>query len=75
MPARDGTGPMGLGAASGRALGDCIRAVERSGRAVFGRGFYCRRAYAYTDLGKDSLIREKQALEARLDAINKQLNK
>ncbi len=72
MPRRDGTGPMGLGPASGRALGGCLRGSERLG-AGFGGGRYCGRGFAYPVLSKENLAMEKQALEARLDAINKLL--
>lgn len=80
MPGRDGTGPLGQGAMTGRGLGVCVG----EGRAVYGRGlglgcgrgFNCRRAITpvYTD-SKETLAEQKAVLEARLDAINKQLNR
>lgn len=39
MPRGDGTGPMGMGAMTGRGAGYCAGAVEGYGNAGFGRGF------------------------------------
>jgi hypothetical protein len=79
MPGRDGTGPLGQGALTGRGLG-----VSRTGNNFYGRGMglglgfgrfnYCRRAYN-PSLTNASLTEQKAILEARLEEINKQLNK
>lgn len=82
MPGRDGTGPLGQGAMTGRGLGICGSAGQRVyGRGLgmgygLGRGYYCGRIVnpIYTD-STETLAQEKAVLEARLDAINKQINK
>lgn len=79
MPGKDGTGPLGQGAMTGRGLGVCgsdNRPIYGRGLGL-GRGFNCRRVnnnpiYANS---KDALIEQKEILEAKIDAINKQLNK
>ncbi|NCA92534.1 hypothetical protein EOM82_04700 [bacterium] len=80
MPNRDGTGPMGQGAFTGRGLGEYVsRSGLIYGRGLglgFGRSSNCKRIFnpIYTDW-KEALTKQKAALEARLEAINKQLNK
>lgn len=88
MPRRDGTGPMGQGALTGRGLGPC----NVTGRAYCGRGIgygrntaYCGRGfgrglgYGYavpvnTIMTKESLEEEKAILQERLNTINKELD-
>lgn len=78
MPGRDGTGPLGQGAMTGRGLGVCAHEI----RPLYGRGLglgcglNCRRVFnpVYAD-SKEALTEQKAVLEARLEAINKQLNK
>ncbi|NMC26737.1 MAG: DUF5320 domain-containing protein [Syntrophomonadaceae bacterium] len=44
MPGRNGTGPMGRGAMTGRGLGNCMGAgygIARLGRRAMGRGLWC----------------------------------
>lgn len=46
MPGRNGTGPMGRGALTGRGMGNCMKAesgMVRLGRRAMGRGFWCSR--------------------------------
>lgn len=81
MPGRDGTGPLGQGAMTGRGLGQCGgtgRAAYGRGLGLgYGRGINCRRASynpVYAD-SREALAEQKAVLEARLDAINRQLNK
>jgi hypothetical protein len=74
MPRRDGTGPNGLGAGTGRGAGECLRPAQVAFDGYgFRRGF--RRIYPNVSvLDENSLKAEKAALEARLDAINHRLN-
>ena len=62
MPGRDGTGPLGMGAMTGRGLG--LR---------FGSG--CRRSFgiAISKSQKELLAEQKDLLESRLNVINKQI--
>lgn len=72
MPRRDGTGPQGLGAMTGRGAGVCGGARPLGNGA--GRGLNCRRVginAVTTD--KDILTQQKTILEARLAEINNQL--
>lgn len=85
MPGRNGTGPMGAGAKTGRGLGPCAgRGISKKGtglrcgmacRRGFGRGF--RRFSAIensaVDYRRDILQAQKNALTNRLAAIDKQL--
>lgn len=78
MPGRDGTGPLGQGAMTGRGLGVCggeSRPLYGRGLGL-GRGLNCRKVInsVYAD-SKEELTEQKAVLEARLEAINKQLNK
>jgi len=78
MPGRDGTGPLGQGAMTGRGLGVCVNGNRTLyGRGLgLGRGLNCRRVInpVYAD-SKEALTEQKAVLEARLEAVNKQLNK
>ena len=77
MPGRDGTGPLGQGAMTGRGLGICGESSPLYGRGLgLGRGLNCRRVInpLYAD-SKEALTEQKAVLEARLEAVNKQLNK
>ncbi|MDI9472741.1 MAG: DUF5320 domain-containing protein [Tissierellia bacterium] len=84
MPRKDGTGPLGEGAMTGRGLGACVDSntefVRGTGfRRGLGRGFRCgsRKGFGFgrycavTD--EDFLKRQKASLQAQLDHINKQL--
>lgn len=88
MPARNGTGPMGQGPMTGRAMGFCTGNRVVNNRFTFGRGMGLgrglglRRGYGqyYNDLGpleykseKDFLAEQKEFLKQRLDIINCQL--
>lgn len=81
MPRRDGTGPMGMGAMTGRGFGYCNSYktpsfIGRMGLGVgTGRGF-CRFPYNYNlspEEKKEMLIRQKDVLENQLETIKKQL--
>lgn len=78
MPGRDGTGPLGQGAMTGRGLGMCNSdsPVYRNGIGRgFNRAYNCRRLYCYNQANsKEVLIEQKAILETRLEHINKQLN-
>ena len=88
MPGRDGTGPMGVGAGTGRGMGGCVDAPvngqypvygigrqRRAGRRELqGRGFGGGFAGAYpTSTQKDTLEQRRAALQARLDQVDGQL--
>lgn len=80
MPRRDGTGPMGRGAMTGRGLGRCTSAgVYGRGRGFGpGTGYGCRRGFGLVSVGfteKELLMEQKELLESRLDEISKQLDK
>lgn len=67
MPGRDGTGPFGVGPLTGRGLG-------------LGSGYGCRRGRFYDTVPselteRDLLSAQKDLLEARLNTINKHLDK
>jgi hypothetical protein len=78
MPGRDGTGPLGDGAMTGRGLGVCgsVSSLIYGRGLGLGRGLNCRRVInpVYAD-SKEALTEQKAVLEARLEAINNQLNK
>ncbi|MHC1720316.1 MAG: DUF5320 domain-containing protein [Clostridiaceae bacterium] len=67
MPGRDGTGPIGCGAMSGRGLG-------------IGAGYRCRRGFGKFNIGeraalteKELLVEQKKLLESKIDIISKRL--
>ena len=88
MPARDGTGPAGLGAGAGRGMGGCASATANGQQSAFGTGCQHRagrggmqsrgfgrglnRAYP-TDTQKEALEQQRSALQQRLDQIDAQL--
>lgn len=86
MPRRDGTGPMGQGAMTGRGMGICNGGdnVQYGYGVGYGRraGLNCRRGYfRYNRPGApvyqqqpDSLKEQKELLERRLKEINNQLD-
>ena len=89
MSGRDGTGPTGAGTMTGRGMGSCAGGVpgDGAGRGLglgLGRrhGFGCERGIGRKpgpmsltgDVSrKELLARQKQALESRLEVVNKQL--
>lgn len=83
MPGRDGTGPMGHGAMTGKGLGFCAsnNAVGYGAGLGLGFGFGCRRGFgrnfpsvpATSKTQKELLAEQKELLERRLDIISKQL--
>ena len=84
MPGRDGTGPLGIGARTGRGLGCCV--VSDQYNAGLGLGLGCGRGFGRgnryyaipasgTESSKELLQAQKELLERRLDIVNKQLEK
>lgn len=85
MPRRDGTGPLGCGAMSGRGLGVCTGAnAVKYGAGLgvgLGLGLGCRRGFGRNFIAdptmsktqKELLTEQKELLESRLDVISKQL--
>ena len=88
MPGRDGTGPVGAGAGTGRGMGGCvgtpangqypaygIGCQRRAGRGgMQGRGFGRGFAGAYPAVTqKEALEQQRVALQARLDQVDGQL--
>lgn len=83
MPQRDGTGPMGAGAMTGRGLGACAGTTAAAaqqtaglgcrrragGRGMQGRGF--GRSNGSAPLSADA---QKELLERRRDALQKRLD-
>lgn len=82
MPGRDGTGPLGKGAATGRGLGFCTTGARKAGMGLgLGLGLGRRRGlrgnYALNDYAlnnKEAMREEKSILERRLQILNDQLN-
>jgi len=88
MPGRDGTGPMGAGAGTGRGMGGCggtpvngqypvygSGCQRRAGRGgMQGRGFGRGFAGVYpAATQKEALEQQRVALQARLDQVDGQL--
>lgn len=78
MPYRDGTGPNGQGAATGRGLGPCAKARPKLGLGLgCGRGYRNRVFWQTRNVDntneKRSLIAEKENLEIRLEVLKKRL--
>ena len=89
MPGRDGTGPMGYGAMTGRGMGACAGAPGYRFGAGFGLGFGCHRGFGrgfgrgydwnYNPsleaprADKEFLEDQKAFLKSRMEAIDKQL--
>jgi len=83
MPRRDGTGPLGQGPMTGRGMGFCIKEIT-SGIDAWA-GFGCRRGFRrrlrgcdysvnIPDETKKSLLqKERDALQKRLENIDKQI--
>ncbi|AEV29154.1 hypothetical protein SpiGrapes_1341 [Sphaerochaeta pleomorpha str. Grapes] len=67
MPARDGTGPMGLGPYSGKGFGTCPRL---SGRG-FGRGYGRGQGYGYRNTY--GTVATKETLEEQRENVERQL--
>lgn len=78
MPGRDGTGPMGLGAMTGRRLGFCVGTGYGARGMGRGRGWFC--ATPFTDpapvpeAGKNYLKNRAEALQAELESVRKRLS-
>jgi hypothetical protein len=87
MPGKDGTGPMGRGAMTGRGFGICAGAnAVKYGAGLgtgLGLGLGCRRGYGRnfaadtteSKTEKELLTEQKELLQNRLEIISKQLEK
>jgi hypothetical protein len=87
MPRRDGTGPTGVGAMTGRSLGNCTdaNAVKYGIGQRMGLGLACRRGFGrgfgrgfavnqtYSKSKKELLNEQKTMLQERIEVIDKQL--
>lgn len=86
MPRRDGNGPMGQGAMTGRGLGNCNDGeIMNSGFGTgrrFGRGNGCSNGRGFNrakgkgmgmGMDREYLTEQKSMLQKTLDAIEKQL--
>lgn len=85
MPGRNGTGPMGAGAMTGRGLGLCAGGGMPNKSTGLRCGMACRRGFGrgfrrFSAIGnstgdnrRDILQAQKNALKDRLAAIDKQL--
>lgn len=81
MPGRDGTGPMGYGAATGRGLGLCTGNTAGSGsglRLGYGRGRGCGlgmrcRTQRLPQESRELLLAQKENLQNRIKVIDSQL--
>ena len=88
MPGRDGTGPMGAGAVTGRGMGGCVGTPVNGQYPVYGsgcqrragrggmqsRGFGSGFAGVYpAATQKEALEQQRAALQARLDQVDGQL--
>lgn len=86
MPRRDGTGPQGAGAKTGRGLGPCSgsNAVKRGaglgmGLLGLGLGLACRRGFKRGfgrgfALNQDSSKSEKELLQGQRDILKEKLD-
>lgn len=80
MPGRDGTGPSGSGAMTGRGVGFCSgKGVGRYGLGL-GLGDGCRRGRFFNvapseSVEKEILSAERDYLEARLSTIKEHLDR
>ena len=88
MPYRDGTGPAGLGAGTGRGMGGCLGGNYAANAKPFGMGlrrgrgcglgagyrfFPAQEAQTAPETKKAILTERKQQLEAQLAAVNRSL--
>lgn len=84
MSRRDGTGPMGMGARTGRGMGLCSTDKAQGAIVSYGQrlGLGCRRGFGRNAFNntinpktqKDLLLEEKAILENRLNLINNELS-
>ncbi len=70
MPARDGTGPFGQGALTGRRMGPCARGFNRGLGRGYGRFQDC---YFYPELSKEEKIKILKAEKEDIDKALKEL--
>lgn len=84
MPGRDGTGPMGRGAMSGRGFGFCNGVNAGGYGAGFGQGrvrgfglgagFGCRRGIGRSYVGEAVVLSDKEILTEQKDLLQKRLD-
>lgn len=75
MPRRDGTGPMGLGAGSGRGMGACTRAVVTAGTCLgLGLGYRYGGRFGRAKNNKEQLIAQRDNLKAKLEEVENQIS-
>ncbi len=72
MPARDGTGPYGLGPLTGRGLGPCGRGLRRGYGFGYGYGF---RAFLSEKERRDILEAELKRIEEEKKYIEQELQR
>ncbi len=71
MPARDGSGPRGMGSMTGRGMGYCNTARPAYG---MGRGAGYGRGFRRGGFGAMSLEEERAWLQGRLDSIKNEID-
>ncbi|MFA9422799.1 MAG: DUF5320 domain-containing protein [Sedimentibacter sp.] len=86
MPRRDGTGPMGRGAMTGRGLGVCNgmnvngygvgygRGYGRGLGLGLGAGYGCRRGFATTFVGESVGLTDKELLMEQKELLQNRLD-
>lgn len=76
MPGKDGTGPIGAGAMTGRGLGICSGNYTKG--FSLNRGYGCFRGLNVRNFSnvsdKEALKEQKALLQARIEAIDNLLN-
>ena len=81
MPGGDGTGPLGMGARTGRGMGFCNgynnpgftgRGFGRGFRRGFGRGLGLRRAQVYSQVVQPTKDEERKALEDDIKELDQE---
>jgi len=82
MPRRDGTGPMGLGAMTGKGFGVTPGGFGKGMGLKIRNSYGCKRGFGFKGVavnnsagiaGQVQLAEQKNILERRLELINKQL--
>lgn len=80
MPRRDGTGPQGMGAGTGRRLGSCSNELKCEnnalchGRARNNRGLGFKKSYYNNANLKKNVLKEKAGLTWKIDLAENGLN-
>lgn len=84
MPRRDGTGPMGIGPATGRGYGVCRKAMNHwdtsSFRFRYGKGYgrglgRCLAGYGFSSRNRREFLEEQmEFLKGQMDEVSKELD-